>query len=397
MHQSLFTYLPQILAIPAKKGHSYNMMIYLDYASRTPPSEAALDAFVQAEKRFIGNPMSAHNIGREAGQELSRITSGIAELLQVKYHEIIFTSGATEANNLAIKGIARAYGYHGRHILSTCLEHPSVSGVLANLQENGYEIELLKILPDGTIDLAHLEAAIRPDTILVCVSAVDSELGAIQPLSAISRMAAKHPHCHLHIDAAQAMGKLPVDMSGASTISISPHKFYGLSGSGVLIKRECVVLEPLIHGGAGTTIYRSGTPVLGLASSCYAALDVAFANQDCWLEKVSRLRDYLLINLARYPKVRINSPANGSPYILNLSVIGVKAPKFTAELDKHGVCVSIKSACSTDTAPSRPVMAVSRDKQNALCSWRVSLSHLTEIWELDAFLSAFDHCYKLLT
>jgi len=371
------------------------MRIYLDYASHTPASEAVIASFCDAERCFAGNPLSTHQAGREAGQELSRITKSIADLLHVSSDEIIFTSSASEANNLAIKGIARAYGYKGRHILSTCLEHPSVSGTLAALQDTGYEIELVRILPDGTIDLGHLESAIRPDTILVCISAVDSELGTIQPIAEISGIVANHPQCHLHIDAAQAMGKIPVNIHSASTMCFSPHKFYGLSGSGVLVKRDGVVLEPLIHGG-GANIYRSGTPALGLAAACHTALAQALSSQDNRLAKVTALREYVVKNLSSYPLVRINSPADGSPYILNLSVKGVKAAIFTTELDKHGVCVSIKSACSTDNAPSRPVMAISRDKQNALSSWRVSLSHMTEIWELDAFLQAFDDCYSRL-
>jgi len=370
------------------------MSVYLDYASHTPASKAVIEAFSQAEQDFTGNPLSGHSIGKKAMEELSRTTRVIADLLSVKPSEIIFTSGATEANNLAIKGIAQAYGYMGRHILSTCLEHPSVSGVLAFLQETGYEIELLRILPDGTIDLAHLESAIRSDTILVCVSTVDSELGAIQPIDAISQIISKHQQVHLHIDAAQAMGKLPVSMSGASTMCFSSHKFYGLAGSGVLVKREPTVLAPLFHGGASTTIYRSGTPSVGLAAACYKALELAIYSQDQWYVKVSALREYLLCALSKYPLVRINSPIGGSPYILNLSVKGKKAINIVSQLDKHGVFVSIKSACATDNSPSRPVMAVSRDRQNALCSFRVSLSHLTTTEELDFFLSAFDTVYN---
>jgi len=375
------------------------MAVYLDYASHTPASDAVLDAFNKAEKGFIGNPLSSHKAGRNAAQELLQITASIANMLHVKPSEIIFTSGATEANNLAIKGIARSYGYKGRHILSTCLEHPSVSGVLATLQEAGYDIELLKILPDGTIDTEHLKSAIRQDTILICISVVDSELGVVQPIAEIAQIVDGHSQCHLHVDAAQAIGKIPVDMTGVSTFCFSPHKFYGLCGNGVLVKREGLVLEPQIHGGTGMSIYRSGTPALGLAAACQKALELALESQKEWLAKVSELRKYLLSTLIGpdYPLVRINSPGAGSPYILNISVKGIKAASFVAELDKHGIYVSIKSACSTDNAPSRPVMAVSKDRQNALCSWRVSLSHMTTMSEVDAFIYAFNACYKSLT
>ena len=370
-------------------------MINLDYASHTPVDEAVLAEFCRVERECHGNALSIHSAGREALAEMERATVGIAALIGVKPSEIIYTSGASEANNLAIKGIARAYAYKGRHILSTCLEHPSVSGTLSYLQESGYEVELLKILPNGKIDLSHLKAAIRPDTVLLCVSAVDSELGAIQPLESIAKLISEYPNCHLHVDAAQAIGKIPVFTEGASTLCFSPHKFYGLGGFGVLVKREGVVLEPLIHGGG--SLYRGGTPSPAMAAACHKALDLALTNQNKRVAKARQLHEYTLKCLQQYPLVRINSPIDGSPYILNLSIKGVKATNFTKMLYTHGVCVSIKSACSTDNAPSRPVMAVTNDKKNAQSSWRISFSHLTEMPEIEAFMSIFEDCYNNLS
>ena len=371
-------------------------MIYLDYASHTPACPAALEAFCHSSGAFIANPMASHREGRRGREELERITGEMAQLIGIAQGEIILTSGASEANNLAIKGIARAYRHVGRRILSTCLEHPSVSGTLAALQNEGYEIELLKMLPDGTIDLVHLEKALSPDTVLLCISAVDSELGAIQPVNEITRILSGFPNCHLHVDAAQAMGKNPLHTEGLSTMSFSAHKFHGICGSGGLVKRENVVLEPLIHGGASTTLYRSGTPALALAAACLKALEAAVYEQDERLAKVRRLREFLQNSLVKYPGVKINSPFSGSPYILNLSVREVKGSLFQAELDKQGVCISVKSACSTDSAPSRPVMAIS-SRKNAMASWRISISHLTEMRELEAFMDIFQTCYKELT
>jgi len=363
-------------------------MVNLDYASHTPVDEAVLAEFCRIERECHGNALSAHGPGRAASAELERATAGIADLIGVNPNEIIYTSGASEANNLAIKGIARTYAYTGKHILSTCLEHPSVSGTLAFLQEAGYEIELLKIQPNGKIDPIYLQSAIRHDTILLCISAVDSELGAVQDLATISEILKPHPNCRLHVDAAQAMGKLPMFTSHASTLCFSPHKFYGLCGFGVLVKREGVVLEPLIHGGGGS-LYRSGTLSPAMAGACFKALEIAINEQNTRLETVRNLRKYVLDGLDS--GVRINSPTDGSPYILNLSVKGVKGADFQAILDKHGIAVSVKSACSTDKAPSRPVFAVSGDKKNALESWRVSFSHLTTVQELDLFLKAVHH------
>ncbi|MCL2372566.1 MAG: aminotransferase class V-fold PLP-dependent enzyme [Defluviitaleaceae bacterium] len=375
-------------------------MIYLDHASATLANPAALAEFARVESTIPANPLSAHDAGREAADLLARATDGIASLLNIAPAGIIHTSGASEANNLAIKGITQAYKHIGRHILSTCLEHPSVSGVLAALQEDGCEIELVKILPTGQIDLAALEAAIRPDTVLLCVSAVDSELGVIQPIDAICKILQSHPNCHLHIDAAQAAGKIPLDLTAAATASISAHKFHGLAGAGILYKREGVVLAPLIHGGRSSSIYRSGTPAVGLAAATHTALEIAYANMAEDYQKVAALKSHITAAMAKYPLARINSPPGGSPYILNISVSGVKAQAFQAALNNHGVMVSTKSACATDNLPSRPVMAVTPDsslkKKNALSSWRVSLSGQTTMAEIEGFLCAFDACYEEL-
>jgi len=368
-------------------------MINLDYASHTPANPTVLAEFCRIEQEFPANVMAAHALGQKAMAEMTRITNGIANLLGVSPTEIIFTSGASEANNLAIKGIAKAYAHVGKHILSTCLEHPSVGGSLAALALMGYEIELLKILPNGEIDLGHLKTAIRQDTVLVCISSVDSELGVIQPVAEIKKILENHPHCHLHIDAAQSVGKMNIPLNGASTFCFTPHKFYGLCGIGVLVKRANVVLEPLIHGGKSTTIYRSGTPTLALAAAALKALELAFAEMETRLEVVNNLRKSVLTSIQN-AKVRINSPADSSPYILNISVTGIKGVDFQSALNRHGICVSVKSACSTDNAPSRPVMAISRDKKNAIYSWRISFSHLTTVAEIDKFNNAFQEICK---
>jgi len=371
-------------------------MIYLDHASHTIVDEAVLSAFCQAARAHYAYPSQAHEVGRRTKQELDETTADLAALLGVLPTEIIYTSGASESNSLAIKGIAKYYAHKGRHILSTCLEHPSVSGALATLHETGYEIELLKICPNGTIDLPHLISVLRSDTILLCVSAVDSELGAVQPLSQIAAVIAEFPNCHLHVDAAQAMGKLPIAMGGVSTLAYSPHKFHGITGSGVLIKREGIVLDPQIHGGSGVTLYRGGTPTVALAIAGLTAFSIALREQEARLATVTQLRDYALEVLNGYPKVRINSPTTGSPYLLNLSVTGIKAPIFQAALNQRGVYVSVKSACATDASPSRAVLGISGDRQNALSSWRVSFCHLTALAEVDAFLHAFDEIYREL-
>ena len=372
-------------------------MIYLDYSANTPVDARVLEQFCAVERRCIGNANSHHQAGSAAKAEIDAATIKIASLLGVQPAEIIYTSGASEANNFALKGLARLSRHTGRHIISTPLEHSSVSGTLTALQEQGYEIDLLDVKQDGTVDLEHLKDLLRPDTICVAVTLVDSELGVVQPVQEIAAILKTYPHCHLHVDATQAVGKIPVSFEGVDTMSLTAHKFYGLNGIGLLIKRRNLALEPLIHGGESTTIYRSGTPTVALASSLACALDLAVTDLPGRVDHVAKLNAELRAALSTYPLVRINSPDHAIPHVLNLSVRNVKGTVFQRELDAKGVCVSVKSACSSDGLPSRAVFAVSRDRRNALSSWRISLSHLTTEDEIKAFLQAFDVCYRELT
>lgn len=344
-------------------------MIYLDYSANTPVDPRVLEVYCRTEQNFIGNPNSTHCAGQAARQEMNRVTGLIAAQLGVLPEEIIYTSGATEANNLALKGTARAARHVGRHIISTPLEHSSVGATLTALQQQGYEIDLLNIGRDGRIDLEQLEELLRKDTVLVSICGVDSELGTVQPVREIAALVHRCPNCRLHVDATQAVGKTALWLDCVDTMSFTAHKFYGPNGIGVLYKRKGLVIEPQMNGGASTTIYRSGTPTLGLAAALQAALQ-------------------------KRPGVRINSPAGAVPHIVNVSVAGIKAGVFQQALSGQGVCVSVKSACSTDGTPSKAVFAVSRDRKNALSSWRISLSHLTTEEELNGFLAAFDRCLK---
>ena len=371
-------------------------MIYLDYSANTPVDPAVLEAFCKAEQTYIGNPNSTHCAGQTAREEMARVTEGIAGLLGVDPAEIIYTSGASESNNLAIKGIAQASRHVGRHIISTALEHASVGGALTALQQQGYEVDLTDIRRDGTIDMEQLRDLLRKDTVLVSICAVDSELGTVQPVGQIAEILKEFPQCRFHVDATQAVGKTELVLDGVDTISVAPHKFYGLNGSGLLLKKKSLIIEPQIHGGSSTTLYRSGTPALALAVSVEKVLQLTLSHQEERTRYVRELNAYLRSVLLRYPAVRINSPDGAVPHILNLSVQGVKGTVFQRALSERGVCVSVKSACSTEGTPSKAVFAVSRDRKNALSSWRLSLSHLTAREELDEFLQIFDQCYKEL-
>jgi len=231
-------------------------MIYLDYSANTPVDSAVLDVYCKTEQMYIANPNSTHCAGQAARTEMARVTESIASLLGVQPAEIIYTSGASEANNLAVKGIAQASRHVGKHIISTQLEHSSVGASLSVLQQQGYEIDLLNVNRDGRIDLDQLRELLRKDTILVAVCAVDSEIGTVQPIREIAEIVKQYPDCRLHVDATQAVGKTDLWFDGVDTLSFTAHKFYGPNGIGALYKRRGLVIEPQISGGASTTIYR---------------------------------------------------------------------------------------------------------------------------------------------
>lgn len=369
--------------------------IYLDWAAHTPADPLVLQALADAE--LPGNPSARHGAGRQAAALLERAYDELAGLLGVSPDELIHTSGASEANNLALKGFARAARHVGRHIITTPLEHPSVSAPLTFLQEQGYEIDLLPVGRDGRVEVDELEALMRADTVLVSVCAVDSELGALQPIGDIRRILSHFPNCLLHVDATQAIGKIPFDLTLADSASLSAHKFFGVCGSGLLYKRRGLAPEPLIHGGEGAGLYRSGTPMVSLLASTAAALRLSAQGLEEGYAHITALNRRLRSALADYPLVRVNSPEDAVPHILNLSVPGAKGEDIQRALDARGVCVSVKSACSVPGTPSRAVFAVSRDRKRALSSFRVSMSVKTTAEDLEGFLMAFQSVYEELT
>lgn len=371
-------------------------MIYLDYAADTPADEAVLQTFHNLSKDYIANPNAGHSLGRKAKARIEEATGHIASLLNVKANEIIYTSGATESNNLAIKGIASTRRRRGKHMITTYLEHSSVTGPMQALQQEGYEVDFVDILPNGYVDLEHLNELLREDTILVSICYVDSELGVEQNIEEIAEILKNYPNCAFHVDATQAIGKIPVQLDDIDLVTFTPHKFYGLHGCGVLIKKEGVHLDSLIHGGVSTTTYRSGTPTVALVGATEMALALAMANQEVRYEYVAELNKQLRKDLSQFNKVQINSTDQSVPYILNISIKGVKAVEFQAALEGYDVYVSTKSACSVQNTPSRAVYAITKDRKRAIATLRISLSHLTTKKELECFLEYFNICYKQL-
>lgn len=373
--------------------------LYLDYAANTPVDPDVLKVFNESTIKYFANPNSTHKLGLEVNQKIEETTNHIMEMFQKETNlnqntEIIYTSGSSESNNLAIKGVAQSYKENGKHIITTFLEHSSVSSPLTYLKEQGYEIDVLNITSDGKVNIEQLKSLIREDTILVSICYVDSEVGIIQPIKEIANILKDYPNCFLHVDCTQAIGKIKTDLENVDLISFAPHKFYGLNGFGGLIKRKDIVLEPLINGGASTTLYRSGTPVVGQICALEKALEITFKEFEQRQQYVRKLNKKLRENLSKYKNVKINTVSEENPFILNISVVGVKATEFKQKLEEYGICISIKSACTVTITPSRIVMAMTHERKRAFASWRISLSHLIKEEEVDKFLKIFDECYK---
>ena len=362
-------------------------MIYLDYSATTPVNEEVLNTFDLVTRNYIGNPNSVHKLGTDAKKLIDAATKQIADILNVDSSEVIYTSGASEANNLAIKGIC--FKHHGKHIITTELEHSSVSETVKYLETQlGYEVSYVKLDSNGLVDLDDLKGLIRDDTILVTIAAVNSEVGICQDIKAISKILKDYPKVYFHSDMTQAIGKLKVDLSYVDLASISGQKFYGMKGIGCLIKKRNITLEPLIHGGKSTTVFRSGTPALALIVSLSKALRLCYIDFDKKYNKVVELHDYLLEKLSLLD-VDINSNDYCVPHIVNISLKKIKSETMLHALEQDDIYISTQTACSTGNY-SLAVYAVTKDKERASHSIRISLSYLTTKGEIDGFLKSFE-------
>jgi len=362
-------------------------MIYLDYSATTPVNPLVVETFARVSLEHFGNPNSAYRLGFEASGLIEQASQTIAQWLGVLPDEIIYTSGASEANNLAIKGVALAYGDRGRHMITTELEHSSIYGPLNFLSDCEYEVDFVKLDANGYVDLEHLRSLMRDDTILVSIGMVNSEVGLVQPIQAIGELVKQYPNCKLHVDITQAVGKIPVDLSVIDLASFSAHKFYGLKGVGALIRKSDVLLEPLIHGGKSTTIYRSGTPATGLIVSMAHALELSLRQLSEHLTQVRTLNIYLREVLQSNPLIAINSCVNCIPQILNISLQGCDPHHLQQWLNHREIFISVQSACSVGKV-SKAVLALTHDQQRASESVRISLSYLTTKDELDQLVQA---------
>ena len=363
-------------------------MIYLDYSATTPVATEVLDTFVKTSKNYIGNPNSLHTLGVKSKKLMDQATLQITQLLGVQKNELIYTSGATESNNLAIKGIVGKYPNRGKQIITTPLEHSSILEPLHQLENQGYQIRYVQLLQDGTVDLVHLKKLLEEeDTILVSIAMVSSEVGILQPIEEIGKIIKEYPKCFFHSDITQALGKVPVSLQNVDLASFSAHKFYGLKGIGGLVKKEKVELKPLFDGGKSTTRYRSGTPALALITSLAKALRLSLETIN--VEYAKQLNEKIQMELKEIPDIHINSTSQSIPHILNISVYGVKPETLLHALEEKDIYISTMSACSSSQSESLAVKSVTHNTLDATTSIRISLSVHTTQEEVDTFLKVF--------
>ena len=363
------------------------MMIYLDYSATTPVDPEVIDTYSRVCREFIGNPNSLHKLGVEAKKLIDASTKQIADILGVKTSEIIYTSGASESNNTAIKGIALKYQNRGKHIITTELEHSSVIAPVSYLTSLGFEVDFVKLDENGLVDLEDLERLIRDDTILVSIAAVNSEVGVAQPIDKIAEVVKKYPKCYFHSDITQCIGKQRIDLTNVDLASLSGQKFFGMKGVGILIKKESIVIEPLIHGGKSTTVFRSGTPATPLIASISKAMRLAYDDFDTKLKQVKEIHDYL-IDKIKDLDIYINSNDYCLPNMVNVSLKNIKPETMQHALEEYDIYISTQTACSS-AEYSKAVYAVTRDKEKSRHSIRISLSYKTTKEEIDKFVEVF--------
>lgn len=371
-------------------------MIYLDYSATTPVDIDVFDTLSKVTKNYIGNPNSMHSLGQKSMELLESATKQIADIFGVNSNEIIYTGGSTESNNMAIIGAALANHKKGKHIIVSKLEHPSIYVICDYLKSIGFEISYVKNDSDGLIDFDDLKNLVREDTILVSISAINSEIGIRQPLKMIRQIIKKeNMGTVFHSDMTQAIGKVSVNMHDVDLASVSGQKIFGPKGIGFLYKSSMIKVTPLLYGSTKENI-NPGTPPLPLIAALSKAVRLANENLEKKERFVTLLNEKIVNTLSKYPNILFNKTKYSIPHILNISVMDVMPEVMVHALASHEIYVSSNTACSSGEV-SNAVLAVYNDLNRAKHTIRISLSHVTTTEEINRFLEAFKEEYEKLS
>src|SRR5258708_6075260 len=380
--------------------------VYLDHSATTPVDRRVVEAMLPYLTEKFGNASSVHFFGQEARAAADRARRQVASLIGARANEIIFTSGGTEANNLAIQGVCELAESHGRHIITSSIEHPSVGGAIESLEKRGWTVTRLPVYEDGIVRLEDVRSAMRPDTVLVSVMMANNEIGTIQPIEQIGELVKEerrqsHRHLWFHTDAVQAAGRLPIEVErlGCDLLSISAHKIYAPKGAGALYLRRGVRLTPQQVGGHQGRERRAGTESISNIVAFGAAAELASREMTERNEHTRRLRDRFERAVA---ESIVDIALNGDrerrlPHLSNISFRFIEGEGLLIHLDMQGVAVSTGSACSSGTLEPSPVIrALSRGEELARGAIRFSFGKDNTDAERDYALEALQRAVESL-
>ncbi|BBN99447.1 cysteine desulfurase family protein [Sporolactobacillus terrae] len=365
-------------------------MIYLDNSATTKPYAEVLDTYRTVSEQFFANPSSLHSLGGKSEQLLTRSREQAAALLGVEPGEIVFTSGGTEGNNLAIKGAAFAYRKRGKHLITTAIEHASAGGAFTQLESLGFDVTYLPVDRDGRVSFEQFKQAYRDDTILVSLMHVNNEVGTVQPVKEIAAFLSDKPKTVFHVDHVQGFSKVPLQLaeSGIDLCTISGHKFHGPKGTGLLYVRQGTVLSPLFAGGGQEQQRRSGTENLPGICGMVKALRITREHQNEGICHLQKLQNQLFEGLRNIDGAVIHTPVEHSaPSIVNVALRGVKSEVLVHALEKDEIYVSTKSACSSkENKASAVLTAMGISDEEAEQTIRISLAYETTEQDIAVFL-----------
>lgn len=358
-----------------------SQLIYLDHNATTYIDHSVAEAIRPYLFNHFANPSSIYSISQSVRKDLENAREHMAEMLGVKQGQIIFTSGGSESDNMAIKGAAFARSHKGKHIITSTIEHHAVLNSCAYLEKHGFEVSYISVDNQGVLNVEELEKAIRPDTILISIMAANNETGVIQPLEAVSGLAKKNG-IPFHSDAVQIGGKIKIDIGnlGVDLLSLSAHKFYGPKGVGLLYINKGIQIDPLIHGGLQENGKRAGTENLAGIIGMEKALELCMNNYEVESDRETKLRDKLEKEILQIiPECMVNGQkASRLPNTLNIIFKFVEGEGMILLLDKEGICVSSGSACTSGSLePSHVLLAMGVPHEHAHGSLRFSLGKNT--------------------
>lgn len=378
------------------------MEAYLDNSATTSCSKSATEKMVELLTQDYGNPSSMHMKGVIAEKYITEAKKKIAKILKIEEKEIVFTSGGTESNNMAIIGSALANKRAGMHVITTSIEHPSVTNPFLWLEENGFEVTFLGVDENGQIKMEELKNAIRPDTILVSIMHVNNEIGALQPIEEIGKVIkAINPKCLFHVDAIQSFGKMQIlpKRWNIDMLSVSGHKIHGPKGSGFLFIKDKTKVKPIIHGGGQQKGMRSGTENVPAIAGLAVAAEEMYANLETNREHLFELRDYFIEEVEKMDGVSVNGKKDhdSAPHIVSVSIEGVRAEVILHTLEDREIYVSAGSACASNKpAISSTLQSIGLKKELLDSTIRFSFSVHTTKEELEYALQVMNETIPML-